>query len=316
MNAIHRRVAVVLAGTLVPALLAAPARSAPVHQVTTGESLWSVAAANGMPASTLAAANGLGADASVHVGQVLTIPAAGAGQAPAPSTPVATPSSVGASSSAGANGSATGGYLVRPGDSLGAIAARQGVSVSTLAATNGLDVAAPLLSGTRLQLPAGGTGARGQAGSSGSSASSASAATTSPTPAPGVRVDAGTVGSIASSNGVPASLAQAIAWQESGLNQGAVSGAGARGVMQVMPETWGWVGSNLSSRGLDPASATDNVHAGTLYLGHLLRQTGGDPEQAAAAYYQGLSSVRSRGMYDDTKQYVRNVMSLRSRFGG
>ena len=37
---------------------------------------------------------------------------------------------------------------------------------------------------------------------------------------------------------------------------------------------------------------------------------------AIAGYYQGLGSVRSRGLYDDTQQYVANVQALRSRFGG
>ena len=37
---------------------------------------------------------------------------------------------------------------------------------------------------------------------------------------------------------------------------------------------------------------------------------------AAAGYYQGLSSVRSRGMFDDTKRYVDNVLALSQRFGG
>ncbi|MGX6449470.1 lytic transglycosylase domain-containing protein, partial [Patulibacter sp. S7RM1-6] len=134
-------------------------------------------------------------------------------------------------------------------------------------------------------------------------------------PASGARVTASDVGSVAAQNGVPASLARAIAWQESGFNNGAVSSVGARGVMQVMPGTWDWIGRNLSSTPLDPSSASDNVRAGTLYLGHLLRETGGDADLAAAAYYQGLSSVRSRGMYDDTQQYVRSVRALRSRFG-
>ena len=35
-----------------------------------------------------------------------------------------------------------------------------------------------------------------------------------------------------------------------------------------------------------------------------------------AGYYQGLGSVRSRGLYDDTKQYVTNVQSLKTRVGG
>ena len=67
---------------------------------------------------------------------------------------------------------------------------------------------------------------------------------------------------------------------------------------------------------MNPSSATDNVHAGSLYLGQLLRDTGGDPAMAAAGYYQGLSSVRRIGMLPETRRYVANVLALRSRFGG
>jgi soluble lytic murein transglycosylase-like protein len=95
-----------------------------------------------------------------------------------------------------------------------------------------------------------------------------------------------------------------------------VSSANARGVMQVMPGTWDWVNHSLASRSLDPNSAIDNVHAGSLYLRQLLSDTGGDPAMAAAAYYQGLASVRQNGMLPETRRYVDNVMALRSRFGG
>ena len=91
-----------------------------------------------------------------------------------------------------------------------------------------------------------------------------------------------------------------------------VSSANARGVMQVMPGTWSYVQDNLADRALDPNSATDNVHAGVLYLKRLLDDTGGDESAAIAGYYQGLASVRSRGMYDDTQQYVANVQALRA----
>ena len=67
---------------------------------------------------------------------------------------------------------------------------------------------------------------------------------------------------------------------------------------------------------LDATSAADNVRAGSLYLASLLRQTGGDARMAAAAYYQGLASVRERGMFEDTKRYVDNVLALQGRFGG
>jgi soluble lytic murein transglycosylase-like protein len=124
------------------------------------------------------------------------------------------------------------------------------------------------------------------------------------------------IAAVATRNGVPASLASAIAWQESGFNNAMVSAANARGVMQVMPGTWNWVQANLARRQLNPSLPIDNVGAGVLYLGHLLQETGGDPALAAAGYYQGLSSVRSIGMLPETKRYVANVLALRSRFGG
>jgi N-acetylmuramoyl-L-alanine amidase len=139
--------------------------------------------------------------------------------------------------------------------------------------------------------------------------------TAAPAPTP-ARLSAEQVKAIAAQHGAPASLAAAIAWQESGFNNAMVSSANARGVMQVMPGTWDWVNRNLASNPLDPQSAADNVRAGSLYLAQLMRQTGGDQRLAAAGYYQGLSSVRSRGMFDDTKQYVDNVQALSARFGG
>ena len=113
---------------------------------------------------------------------------------------------------------------------------------------------------------------------------------------------------MAALHGVSPSLAAAIAWQESGFNNAMVSSANARGVMQVMPGTWSYVQDNLADRALDPNSATDNVHAGVLYLKRLLNETGGDESAAIAGYYQGLASVRSRGMYDDTRD-VRDTSS-------
>ena len=137
-------------------------------------------------------------------------------------------------------------------------------------------------------------------------------------PAPTAQqVSATDIQNVAAAHGVSPSLAAAIAWQESGFNNSMVSSANARGVMQVMPGTWDYVQQNLAGgRQLDPNSATDNVHAGVMYLKRLLTDAGGDENAAIAGYYQGLASVRERGMYDDTQQYVDNVQALRGRFGG
>jgi N-acetylmuramoyl-L-alanine amidase len=203
-------------------------------------------------------------------------------------------------------------HTVEPGETLWSIAAADGLSPSALAAANGLSSDAQLVAGTTVQIPDAGPA---------TPPAMANAPATVPTPttapAPATQSITSTdVRSIAASNGVPASLAAAIAWQESGFNNAMVSGADARGVMQVTPGTWQWVQQNVASSPLDPSSSTDNVKAGVLYLRQLLQETGGDPAQAAAAYYQGPASLRARGMLPATRQYVSDVMALRSRFGG
>jgi N-acetylmuramoyl-L-alanine amidase len=200
---------------------------------------------------------------------------------------------------------------VRSGDTLGALARNAGVSLDSMAAANGLDPARPLLIGTVLKLP---SGAPAPARASEPLPAQRVVSSAGPQPTP-QRVGAADIQSVASQYGVSPSLAAAIGWQESGFNNGMVSDANARGVMQVMPGTWSYVES-ISGQKLNAASASDNVRAGVLYLQHLLQQTGGDENAAIAGYYQGLGSVRSRGLFDDTQQYVANVQALRSRFGG
>ena len=136
-----------------------PATSmAATHTVAPGETLWGIAYANNLPTSSVAAANGLSAEARVVAGTNLTIPAPG--QAPTPPVSPA-PSSPGTTSAPAATGG--GGYRVAPGDTLSAIAARQGVSLGSLAAANGLKLDSWGLQGTTLKLPAPGSAPVAQA---------------------------------------------------------------------------------------------------------------------------------------------------------
>jgi N-acetylmuramoyl-L-alanine amidase len=105
-----------------------------------------------------------------------------------------------------------------------------------------------------------------------------------------------------------------ISYEEAGFNQRVVSSVGAVGAMQVMPATGRWVSTYVARRPLNIYRAQDNITAGVGLLTVLLRETHGDMRLAAAGYYQGLASVRQRGMYDDTKRYVANVLALRNRF--
>lgn len=113
--------------------------------------------------------------------------------------------------------------------------------------------------------------------------------------------------------GVDPALALALAYNESGWQQHVVSSVGAVGVMQVMPGTGEWVSKYLAGRSLNLRDVEDNVEAGVRYFAMLQRIAGND-RLALAGYYQGLSSVKKRGMYDDTKAYVANILALRRRF--
>jgi soluble lytic murein transglycosylase-like protein len=274
--------------------------------------LWSIAAANNLTTRTVAAFNGLSENAQVVLGSSINVPTVAEGASTLSGTvaPQAAATSAPAATTTGAP-AVLGSYVVRSGDTLGGLARNAGVSLDSMAAANGLDPARPLLIGTVLKLPA---GAPTPARASEPLPAQRVVSSAGPQPTP-QRVGAADIQSVASQYGVSPSLAAAIGWQESGFNNGMVSDANARGVMQVMPGTWSYVES-ISGQKLNAASATDNVRAGVLYLQHLLRQTGGDESAAIAGYYQGLGSVRSRGLFDDTQQYVANVQALRSRFGG
>jgi soluble lytic murein transglycosylase-like protein len=280
--------------------------------VQPGETLWSIAAANNLTTRTVAAFNGLSENAQVVLGSSINVPtvAEGASALAGTAAPQAAAASAPAATGSGPP-AVLGSYVVRSGDTLGGLARNAGVSLDSMAAANGLDPARPLLIGTVLKLPA---GAPTPARASEPVPTQRVVSSAGPQPTP-QRVGAADIQSVASQYGVSPSLAAAIGWQESGFNNGMVSDANARGVMQVMPGTWSYVES-LSGQKLDAASATDNVRAGVLYLQHLLKQTGGDESAAIAGYYQGLGSVQSRGQFDDTQKYVANVQALRSRFGG
>jgi soluble lytic murein transglycosylase-like protein len=302
-----------LAALLVPA--AAGAHVA--HTVAPGETLWSIAAQSNLTTRTVAAYNGLAETSHVMLGSTIKVPSVAEGAAAlagagAASPAAATPAAAAPAAAAPAAPPAQGAYVVRPGDTLTGLAAQAGVSPAQMAYVNGLRPDAMLITGTVLKLPAG-SPAPAQAAQPAPASRIVPAA--APVPAPGV-LDSARVSQLAAEHGVPGSLAAAIGWQESGFNNAMVSSANARGIMQILPGTWDWVQQNLASAPLNPASAEDNVRAGSLYLGRLLRETGGDPALAAAGYYQGLASVRRIGMLPETRRYVANVLALRSRFGG
>ncbi len=82
--------------------------------------------------------------------------------------------------------------------------------------------------------------------------------------------------------------------------------------MQLMPATAAWFGPAVLGRRVDPHNLSDNIETGVAYLGWLMRQSG-DLRTTIGAYYQGLASLRQRGPYDDTTDYINSVLSYMGR---
>lgn len=220
--------------------------------------------------------------------------------------------------SSSSSGSHTRTYLVRAGDTVSGIAARYGTSTAWIAAHNRLRSVRLLAIGARLTVPGAVQESRPSApfGRTYPAAVYRAAARDRARMAQRQHPSRDTVRRLVAGTarrfGVDPALALAVATQESGFQHGVVSTADAVGAMQVLPGTGEYVSRYLVGRRLDLFDARDNVTAGVALLHSLVRQAG--VRHAVAGYYQGLGSVRSNGMYADTKIYVRSVLALRNRY--
>ena len=100
-------------------------------------------------------------------------------------------------------------------------------------------------------------------------------------------------------------LLRAVIEQESGFHPCATSSTGAKGLMQLMPDT----ADQFSVR--DPFDPRQNVQAGATFLKQLLDRYNGDLQQALAAYNAGPRRVDEWGGVPDipeTREYVDSIL--------
>lgn len=269
-----------------------------IHVVRSGETLWGIARRYGTSVAALVAANGIANARLIHPGQQLVVGHdSGGPPSPAPSPPAAP---------------AVGQHRVSAGETVWGIARRYRTTVSALARANALSDPSLIRPGQMLAIPGGG-----------------STATPVPEPAPSVgaipawmaaRVaERAAIGRLvaeeAANFGVPAPLALALAWQESGWRQEVVSSAGAIGVMQMLPTTADWVEKTMLAETVDLRDLRSNVRAGLRLLRHYLDRYG-DRSLAVAAYYQGQTGTDRHGIYPGSRSYVVSVLALELIFTG
>ena len=311
--------------------------------VRPGDTLWHLAIAHRTTVRALVDKNRLAAGGSfIRPGQKLLVPGSPATAttpkpkpatkpAPKPATkpapkPATKPAPKPSGSTTPAPSVPAGGlvHVVVRGDTMSGIAATYKVSLTKLLAANKLKDAGVIYIGQRIVVPG---------------VTSAPAPTTpapAPSPPSGYTTPTKTQQAVAASkaelanrdvpsrtetseliratatrNGVDPKLALAIGWIESGWYQRAVSYTDAVGVMQLMPIAGTWA-SQLAGRPLDRYDTQDNITGGVLII-RALMATADSREQAIAGYYQGLYSVRTKGLYEDTKKYVANVLAVYDR---
>jgi soluble lytic murein transglycosylase-like protein len=105
---------------------------------------------------------------------------------------------------------------------------------------------------------------------------------------------------------LPPALIWAVMKVESNFRDRAVSRAGARGLMQLMPRTAAAIGLRDA---LDPEQ---NILGGAYYLRHLANRFNGDIFFTLAAYNAGPGAVQRHGgipPYPETQSYIRKVLT-------
>jgi LysM repeat protein len=259
--------------------------------------------------------NGHLATSTIYPGQKIKVSGSAASVQPAK-----------ASSTASGSGSS---YTVKAGDTLYGIAIKHNITLSKLLQSSGLKSTSVIYPGQKVRVSG--------AGSGGTEVNAASAEPLVPstflhysypkavvaranenkrlllsTPQPSQSQMKAIIADTARSMGVDPALALAHAYQESGFQQTAVSPANAIGAMQVIPSSGDWA-SDLVGRKLNLLDPYDNATAGVAIIRSLVR-TSDDLDDAIASYYQGQHSVKTHGMFNDTKTYVKAIKAHMKNF--
>ena len=269
-------------------ILATVARAADEITVRTGETLTSISRQHGVSIERLIELNDIANPSRIYAGQRLRLEGA-------PAAPSAAPAAAPA---------ATRTHTVRSGEHLTGIARHYGVTIAEVAAANSLADPSRIYAGQRLAIP-------------GAAVAAAVARSTLPISLAEAMARRGAVRVVIEEEarrfGVPPAFALAVAWQESGWQQGVVSSAGAIGVMQLLPTTAEWVGDAMLGTNVDPRDLRQNVRAGVRLLAHYLDRYEGDRAKVLAAYYQGQTAVDRHGIHAVSRPYIASIVALEAR---
>ena len=123
---------------------------------------------------------------------------------------------------------------------------------------------------------------------------------------------ADTITAYADAQELDPALVAAVILCESSYDPKAESRLGARGLMQLMPDTAEWVAHKLGEDGADYSfdnlyDPQTNIRFGTWYLGYLSRRFNGDATKIVCAYHAGQGNVDS---WSKNPQYSSDGVTL------
>ena len=123
---------------------------------------------------------------------------------------------------------------------------------------------------------------------------------------------ADTITAYADAQELDPALVAAVILCESSYDPKAESRLGARGLMQLMPDTAEWVAHKLGEDGADYSfdnlyDPQTNIRFGTWYLGYLSRRFNGDATKIVCAYHAGQGNVDS---WLENPQYSSDGVTL------
>ncbi|MCL2370299.1 MAG: lytic transglycosylase domain-containing protein [Firmicutes bacterium] len=127
-------------------------------------------------------------------------------------------------------------------------------------------------------------------------------------------------------NNLDAGIVKRLVWVESKNDPGAVSSRGAKGLMQIMPDTGLWMAEKMEIS-IDTQDLFDpkiNIRIGTAYLAYLKNRFDGDMRLALIAYNAGEGTLRKwlsnpeltedgalvTIPYRETRDYVRKILKV------
>lgn len=117
----------------------------------------------------------------------------------------------------------------------------------------------------------------------------------------------------AAAHHVSANYLESIAWIESNWNEAAVSPAHAVGIGQLLPGTAQQV-NQAQNTNLAISAPNDNINLEASYVSYLNRTLGGNPCLVTAAYNEGPKNLLGVGVYNETQNYVYEVLGHRANF--